>query len=59
MTIDYCRTADGFRVTLLITPRDKRTAFLLAGRIERVVTVTNVEIVPVDPDSPSLPHPHC
>jgi len=49
LTIDYCRKADGFTVTLLIAPTDEHAAMLLTRRVERIVTVTQVEIVAVDP----------
>lgn len=43
-TIDYRATAQGFAITMTVAPANDRIAALLAGRIERIVTVTRVEI---------------
>lgn len=52
--MDYCRQAEGFSVTLLVAPPDECAVLLLAGRVERIVTGAQVEILPVDP-SRSIP----
>jgi hypothetical protein len=48
-TIDYRCEADGFAITLIIAPPDARVAALLAGRIERIVTISKVLVAPLEP----------
>jgi acetolactate synthase regulatory subunit len=43
-TIDYNKGSDGFAISLVVAPSDARTATLLTGRVERIVSVTKAAI---------------